>query len=141
MKTLLITILVTIISNNTVADNRLKTSNFDLRNSKKLLSIVDHKGVTSIIYKSVGDEYFYETQSKKDTSRFKVSNIDAQNFDDYFVNQFISLKYTLPNFSGKKCDKSYTLSMRGETQLICKSEKDKLSLIQKILKKITKLKK
>ena len=141
MKVIVFIVFFSLISTNVLAYKHLKTSNFDLRNNKQLLSIKDHQGTTKVIYKSVGDEYFYESHDKKKVDRFKISDVDAEKFDQFFVSQFINLKYSLPPFAGKNCSKSYTLSMRGETQQICKSENDKLKLMKNILEKINSFKK
>lgn len=141
MKVIVFIVFFSLTTTNVLAYKHLKTSNFDLRNNKQLLSIKDYQGSTKVIYKSVGDEYFYESQDKKHIDRFKISDLDAEKFDQFFVSQFINLKYSLPPYKGKNCSKSYTLSMRGETLKICKSETDKLKLMENILEKINSFKK
>lgn len=123
------------------ANQNVQTSNHDLRNDKELLSIKHFQGVTSTIFKSFGDEYFYESIEDKSIDRYKISNIHAEQYDNFFVSQFIHLKYSMPTFSGKSCSKIYTLTMRGETQNICKQEKDKLTIMKQIIEKIKTFKK
>lgn len=115
---------------------RLKTSNFDLRSATLILSIESTKGESHHLYKSVGDEYFIDLKKKDKSERRRISNTKALDYDKFFVSQFIHLKYSLPNFKGKSCSKSFTLSMRGELQNICKSEKDKLVVMNKVIKRI-----
>lgn len=117
----------------------LKTSNTDLRSANILLSIQDNKGKLHSIYKSSADEYFLDVKSGKELERIKIANNQAQEFDQFYVSQFIHLKYSMPSFEGKDCSKYYSLSMRGERQDICKQELKKIKIIASTLKKLKKL--
>lgn len=140
MKTLIFLFSISLFSTNVLAYKHLKTSNFDLRTQTMLLSLSEVKGTTYEIHKSVSDEYFLDVKNKsKKVERTKISNITAEKYDNFFVSMFINLKYSLPHFSGKNCSKIYTLSMRGETQNICKGEKEKLSVMTILLDKAKKI--
>tara|TARA_B100000497_G_C7333606_1_gene220448 strand:- start:12 stop:443 length:432 start_codon:yes stop_codon:yes gene_type:complete len=140
MNFLISIILIFLFSTNVFAYKHLKTSNFDLRTKTILLSIAEQKATSYEIHKSVSDEYFLDIQKKsKKLERTKISNFTAEKYDNFFVSMFINLKYSLPPFSGKSCSKIYTLSMRGETQNICKGEKEKLSIMAILLDKIKKI--
>lgn len=121
-----------------MAYKELKTSNFDLR-SEKILSSIQKHGKVQVSYQilqGIGDEYFLDTRIAKKLERIKISNRDALQYDKYFVSKFIHLKYSLPSFKGKSCRKSFSLSMRGETQDICYEEKDKLVVMDQLVNKI-----
>lgn len=140
MKILIINITILFFSSNVFAYKHLKTSNYDLRTKSKLLSIKNSDGSLHEIHKSVSDEYFLDKKEKtKKVERIKISNVSAEDFDNFYVSMFINLKYSLPAFTGKNCSNLYTLSMRGETQKICKSEKEKLSVMTIIMNKIKKI--
>lgn len=119
----------------------LKTSNNDLRVNKLVLSIegLSGKSGSFSILKTAADEYFFDKVFKKKIERIKISDVAAQRYDEYFVSQFISLKYSMPVFSGKNCSKIYSLTMRSERQNICKSEKVKIAKISEMIKRIESL--
>lgn len=139
MKALNLFIITLFFSTNLYAYKHLKTSNYDLRSEVLILSIDSTDGSFHRLYQSVGDEFFLDKKAKDKSERIRVSNITAAEYDKYFVSQFIHLKYSLPNFKGKNCSKSFTLSMRGETQDICKDEKEKLLVMEKVINKIKKI--
>lgn len=119
-----------------LADSRLKTSNYDLRSHQLILSVQVQGGNHHSLFKTAGEEYFVDRTMDKKTSRVKISNTEAENYDAFFVSQFIHIKYSMPNFQGKNCSNFYTLSMRGETQNVCKEESDKLKVMDELINKL-----
>jgi hypothetical protein len=120
---------------NIYADSKLKTSNSDLRSHQLILSVQAQDGNSHSLFKTTGEEYFVDHLQDKKSNRLKISNTEAEDYDAFFVSKFIQLKYAMPDFTGKNCSNFYTLSMRGETQNICKEESDKLKVMEELLSK------
>lgn len=78
-------------------------------------------------------KFYHEASGQK--KYFKLSNEAAEELDQSFVSQFISLKYSFPK-SDNKCKTIYKLFMRGESEFVCKLEEKRTQLVQNVLKKI-----
>lgn len=72
-------------------------------------------------------------------STHKVDSTTAEAIDDDFVKQFISMKYMMPAYEAKKCSITYILTMRGESLSVCLEDSSRLTIIEKILEKISKI--
>lgn len=113
-------------------------NNNDLRNSSELFSITS----TNFVYRfesSVNGQFslnYYE-QSKLKGS-WKVDTEAASKLDADFADRFIALKYEMQGMKNKKCSKKFSLSMRGEGQNICGSEKEKIKLLENFINDLKK---
>jgi hypothetical protein len=113
-----------------------KANNSDLRSNSIIASITERlneKTNTLTLQKSAANHYFIAMKSKKEEPFYKISYKSAQEIDEKFVSVFIDVKYMSQSFSGKNCSIFYSLSMRGETTNICKTEKEKIKKIDKIV--------
>jgi hypothetical protein len=113
-----------------------KASNSDLRSNSVILSIAQGmktKKVNIALQKSAANHYFISMKTNKSEPVYKISYKSAQEIDERFVSVFIDVKYMSESFSGKNCSIFYSLSMRGETTNICKSEKVKRKKIENIV--------
>ncbi len=108
-----------------------KSNNNDLRIKKEIFVIKEFSEKSSIIYKletSITGQYNIEISRKnKILSNRKVDTEDAQKMDDQFVDRFISFKYIMKEREAKKCKNQFFLSLRGEEQIICSDEEDKVN--------------
>jgi len=113
-----------------------KASNSDLRSNSVILSIAQvmkTKKVNIALKKSAANHYFISMKTNKSEPVYKISYKSAQQIDEKFVAVFIDVKYMSQSFSGKNCSIFYSLSMRGETTNICKSETIKRKKIENIV--------
>ena len=113
-----------------------KANNSDLRSNSIIISItkvLKEKSNTLTLQKSAANHYFIAMKTKKEKPFYKISYKSAQEIDEKFVSVFIDIKYMSQSFSGKNCSIFYSLSMRGETTNICKTEKEKIKRIDKIV--------
>lgn len=108
---------------------KLKTKNNDLRGEKVIFSIESNtEDVTGLSLIETASEQFMMDFSDSKT-RLKVSNDFAREADKEFVKDFIDLKYSMQKVEGK-CEKAFTLEMRGEKEDICKTEKKRFAKVK-----------
>jgi len=119
-----------------------KAKNHDLRVGKQLSSIKSHTDKSkTVLEETAGGEFTINVHdNKKNLKKYKISSQDAKAFDDYYVSQFIHIKYMMESIAKteKKCRKAFTLSMRGEDQDICVSEGAKIKKMDEMLRKLSK---
>lgn len=115
-----------------------KTENTDLRAKKEIFSI-----------KELGKNFEHYTLESSISGQFNISilkkeklidtkKIDtkfARSMDDEFVDKFISMKYIMKKQRKKDCKDTFLLSLRGEIQKICSSEKEKIDVLRVFIEK------
>ena len=118
-----------------------RAANHDLRNDRAIFKIlkVSKKLTYSLKSSSSGQFNYQMIKGKKIVKSQKVDPVDAQVMDDQFVDKFITFKYMMKSREGAKCNHVYKLNLRTEELTICAGEKAKITGIESLLKKFTKL--
>lgn len=119
------------------------SSNNDLRASRSIFFIKEFSKNTNLaeykLLSSVSGQFNFEILNKGEIiSTKKVDTESAHNLDELFVDQFISFKYLMKNSPQKKCQKKFYLNLRGEDQIICDSENDKIKKIENFIAQLKK---
>lgn len=119
------------------------TKNNDLRKPYNLFYLQDLQEKKKLTYKmnstQIGQFNFTIEVDDKVVNNKKLTSIEAQKFDDLFVDKFISFKYLMKVKEEVSCKKSFYLNLRGEELTICQSEDEKLQEIKVLLKKMKSL--
>jgi hypothetical protein len=117
-----------------------KESNNDLRNNAKLFEITDFrvKPIKAIALESNNEQefslnFFEAGQNKK---LVRLTGKQLKEIDKQLVDGFFHLSYVLSSDVKGKCKKLVSITMRGEDQLICEGELDKLKFIEDLIAKI-----
>lgn len=114
-----------------------KSSNNDLRIKKEIFTIQEFEGKHIKLYRlesSINGQFnILIKRKKKILSNKKVDTEDAQKIDEDFVDKFISMKYIMKSRKGESCKNAFHLSLRGEGQMICQDEKEKIMKIKTFL--------
>lgn len=124
--------------------DKLKTNNNDLRGERSVFSVVSHKGEgDSFTLLETGENQFLVDAS--DSGRLKVSSEFASKADGEFVKSFIDLKYgsfsrsanggAMQDSADKtSCENVFTLSLRGEEEVVCRYEKARIQKVHTLVK-------
>lgn len=110
-------------------DLRVKRAIFQIRETSKKKGETYYKLLTTIN----GQFNFEITKDKKVESSRKVDSSDAIKIDDKFVDSFISFKYLMKENPQKKCIEKYYLNLRGEDQVICQNEDEKIKKLEQFI--------
>ena len=124
-----------------------QVSNNDLRGFSQTF-VIEHIGKENLSYSLLKDNqngHRIEKRSSNLNGKLnnkivtrRISTQVATLFDDEFVSLFFNAKYQLPNYAGSDCKSVYKLSMRGDKQIICSQEKNKVKNLDNFLTKIKK---
>lgn len=117
-----------------------KESNSDLRefSSKFLVEVHHDKSMYELRENNNSYTLHFEIEGKGPKKK-RLSVEEAEKIDQNFVSKFIDLKYTHPDFDGKKCDIVMKFVLRSESTQICKGENKKLSLAKNIISELDKI--
>ncbi len=124
---MLLGIILIIFSSGMLSAEIKKTGNQDLRQNREVFSIEDLTQAQHKVYKMMtspaGAFSMIFSEGENPANIRKINNELANQIDEKFADQFISIKYEMAsNSSGDKCKKSYVLSLRGESHFICVKE-------------------
>ena len=143
MKKILFSLFITIGISINVSYAQEATSNNDLRGNQELFTIKDLSSKKTKIYKleesSVGQYYVsiqFPVQSELDKGNIKIDPQDANKLDVQFANHFITFQYAMAPRKKVKCQNVFLLNLRGEVQVVCKDEKEKIKQINKFIKSL-----
>lgn len=112
-----------------------KISNKDLRGEKEMMKILGKK-IDLKVLKSRNDSFSYIINNR---AKFKLANESFNEIDKVFAKDFINMKYMMKEMP-KKCKKYYEVFIRNESLSICKSENEKIRIVQSLVNKIKSLK-
>lgn len=115
-----------------------KESTSDLRSSLNIFSIEDTD--SEKIYwleRTANLDYFLRLKDDDDESIRKVDSRDAKKLEMDFASRFLKIQYELPASEGK-CEVTLRLSLKGESQEVCKKDDKKTQEIKPFLDAIGK---
>lgn len=119
-------------------DQPVKESVSDLRSNMVMFSI--EEASDDKIYwleRTAGEDYFLRMKDGEDETLQKISSRDARAMDMDFASRFLKVQYEIPAGEGK-CQVTLRLTMKGDSQDICKKDDKKAQEITPFLKALTK---
>ncbi|MAZ47018.1 MAG: hypothetical protein CME65_00555 [Halobacteriovoraceae bacterium] len=125
-------------SSDLMAQDEKRSSNDDLRSRQVIFSVSDKREKLSLESSGSGEFSLSKYKGEDLVKVWKVDRSVAQTMDDNFADKFIRLKYEMKAFEKKACSSIFDLEMRGEVQKICKGEKEKKDIIEKLIGEIKK---
>ena len=113
---------------------KLRTANHDLRGEKALFKVVSHEEdqSESVALIETGENQYMLDLSEGER-RVKVSSDDAKKVDGRFVKEFIHLKYAMKKTQEGECRNLFTLTMRGETEKVCRGERKRAAKAEMLI--------
>jgi len=120
------------------ASQPVKESSADLRSGIIMFSIEDtEEDSVYWLERTANLDYFLRMKEGDDEKIRKVDTRDAKKVDMDFASRFLKCQYELPP-SPKDCKVTLRLSMKGETQDICKKDDKKAQEMMPFLKALMK---
>lgn len=116
-----------------------KESNLDLRAGLEVFAIEDLEG-ESVYWLERTANLDYFLRMKQENGKEKIQKIptpEAKKLDREFASHFLKIQYELPP-SPEGCKVTLRLTMKGETQNICRKEEGKTQEIQPFFKDLSK---
>lgn len=115
-----------------------KESTSDLRSQTVLFSIQQvSKNITYLLERTASQDYFLRLRDGDDDEIRKIAGKEALKLDREFASKFLRCQYELETVEGK-CDVTLRLSMKGESQEICKKDEKKSQEFASVLEKLAK---
>lgn len=114
------------------SEQPVKENDTDLRNQSILFAIESKDNKTTyFLERTVGRDYFLRRKTTKNDELKKLASHFAQQLDREFSSLFLKVQYEIPDVDGK-CDIVLRLTLRGETQDICKKDDKKTQEFKKL---------
>lgn len=129
---------ITLSPSELLAQDEKRSSNDDLRSRQVIFSVAGNKERLSLESSGSGEFSLSKYKGEDLIKVWKVDRSVAQTMDENFADKFIRLKYEMKAFEKKTCSSIFDLVMRGEAQKICKGEKEKKDIIEKLIDEIKK---
>ncbi len=115
-----------------------KESVEDLRSGLTMFSIEDVGEETTIwLERTASLDYFLRMKEDDEEKLLKVSAKEAKKLDMDFASKFLKCQYELPP-SEEGCKVTLRLSMKGESQDVCRKDEKKAQEINPFLKDLAK---
>lgn len=115
-----------------------KESAEDLRSGLTIFSIEDVGEETTIwLERTASLDYFLRMKEEDEEKLLKVSAKEAKKLDMDFASKFLKCQYELPP-SEEGCKVTLRLSMKGESQDVCRKDEKKAQEINPFLKDLAK---
>lgn len=115
-----------------------KESSSDLRSQTVLFSLEDvQKKATYALERTASQDYFLKLKDSEGDEILKISSREALKLDREFASKFLRCQYELASAEGK-CDVTLRLSMKGESQEICKKDDKKSQEFVPLLESLSK---
>lgn len=115
-----------------------KENTADLRSSIVMFSLEDTNGEKLYwLERTANLDYFLRLKKDNDESIRKVDSREAKKLDMDFASRFLKIQYEIEAVKGD-CDITLRLTMKGETQELCKKDDKKTQEIKPFLDAISK---
>jgi hypothetical protein len=115
-----------------------KESTADLRNGMVMFSVEDIAEETTIwLERTQGLDYFLKIKIEDEEKIQKITTKEAKRLDSDFASRFLKCQYEYPT-SEPDCKVTLRLSLKGDSQEICKKEDKKTQEIVPFFKDLEK---
>lgn len=111
----------------------MQTENNDLRTMDTLFVIKSLKNLQQSFKISIVNNAQNILSTLKGDNQWRIATSGSEKIDTKFVSDFIKMKYSMKKREDIPCSKLYELEMRGETQVICDDEINKIKIIKKLI--------
>lgn len=120
------------------SEQPLPESTTDLRSQLVLFSIeVPSHKKTYLLERTANQDYFLRLKEKKEEVIKKIAGREATRMDRDFASRFLKCQYELENTQGE-CDVTLRLTMKGESQEICRKDDKKNQEIEVFVQELAK---
>lgn len=115
------------------SDQPVKESVEDLRSSMVMFSVEDvNDDKIYWLERTAGEDFFLRKKEGKDETLRKISSRDAKAMDMDFASRFLKIQYEIQPAVGK-CEVTLRLTLKGDTQDLCKKDDKKAQEIKPFL--------